>query len=38
MKEKVIDILYESFYDYESTISICKQDKKLNKRFRLLLE
>ena len=38
MKEKVIDILYESFYDYESTISICKQDKKLNKRFKLLLE
>jgi ribosomal protein S18 acetylase RimI-like enzyme len=38
MKEKVINILYESFYDYDSTLSICKQDKKLNKRFRLLLE
>lgn len=38
MKEKVIDILFESFYDYESTISICKQDRKLDQRFRVLLE
>jgi len=37
MKEKVIDILFESFYDYKSTISICKQDEKLDKRFRVLL-
>jgi len=38
MKSEVIDILFESFYTNPASIEVVKQDKRKDKRFRLLLE